>query len=254
MKYKLIILLVLGFMIETSCSKKPKSNPILDLGGGVKLELVYIRAGKYMMGSNDYDDEKPVHEVEITKGFYMGKYEVTQGQYERVMGNNPGRFKGIDNPVEPVTWDEAMEFCRKASGITGKNVRLPTEAEWEYACRAGSTEEYCFGHDENMLGDCAWYSSNSGHQTHPVGQKFPNAWGLYDMHGNLLEWCSDWYGENYYSQSPRQDPKGPGTGEGRVRRGGSWCDNTFVCRSACRNSTPPDFRFCNLGFRVVVDY
>jgi len=171
------------------------------------MKLVYIPAGVFDMGSADGDsDEKPVHKVQITKGFYMGQYEVTQAQYESVMGSNPSYFKGENNPVEEVSWEEAVAFCKKLSSRENKTYRLPTEAEWEYACRAGSTTKYCFGDSESQLGDYAWNDKNSNFSTHPVGQKQQNNWGLYDMHGNVYEWCQDWYGENYYSGSPAIDP------------------------------------------------
>jgi len=225
----------------------------IDLGGGVKLELVQIKPGKFNMGSNDGGtNEKPAHEVEITKGFSMGKYEVTQGQYERVMGSNPSSFKGTDRPVENMTWDEAVEFCRKASQITGRKVRLPTEAEWEYACRAGSTGKYCYGDDDGRLEEYAWYGANSGGETHPVGQKKPNAWGLYDMHGNVWEWCADWYGA--YTGTRAVDPKGPGTGEARILRGAALYTLPMHCRAANRIWDPPGARTRNRGFRVVVDF
>jgi eukaryotic-like serine/threonine-protein kinase len=142
-------------------------------------------------------------------------YEVTQGEYERVMGTNPSHFKGDPRlPVETVSWQDAMTFCERLSALpaersAGRVYRLPTEAEWEYACRAGSTTIYSFGDSEGSLGDYAWYDSNSGSKTHPVGQKRPNAWGLYDMHGNVWEWCSDWYDGSYYASSPVDDPTGP---------------------------------------------
>jgi len=223
----------------------------------VKLELVYIKPGKFMMGSNvGWDDEKPVHEVEITKGFYIGKYEVTQAQYERVTGINPSYFKQGDRPVDQIIWTEAVEFCQKLSEKTGRNFRLPTGAEWEYACRAGSTGEYCFGDDENKLGDYAWYDHNLGKQTHPVGQKKPNAWGLYDMHGNVSELYSDWDDREYDRNTTQTDPKGPVLGETHFLRGGSWYDVAVVCRSACRRGRlglTPDHRDSGIGFRVVMD-
>ena len=159
----------------------------------------------------------------ITKPFYLGKYEVTQEQWEAVMGSNPSNFKGPKNPVEQVSWDDCQEFLdklnAKAGGQGGKFV-LPTEAQWEYACRAGSTGKFCFGDDEKQLGEYAWYDENSDSKTHPVGEKKPNAWGLYDMHGNVWEWCQDWYGA--YGAEAVDDPSGPTTGSGRVFRGGGW--------------------------------
>jgi formylglycine-generating enzyme required for sulfatase activity len=181
------------------------------------------------MGSPDSDkgrqvsDEKPQHRVRITKPFYLGKYLVTQEQWEAVMGNNPSHFKGPKNPVEQVSWDDCQQFLRQAQrevGVRGGKFQLPTEAQWEYACRAGSTTRYCFGDDESGLGEYAWYDKNSGNKTHPVGEKKPNAWGLYDMHGNVWEWCQDWYDGGYYANSPTDDPTGPGSN--RVLRGGSW--------------------------------
>ena len=160
-------------------------------------------------------------------------YEVTQEQYERVMGKNPSRFKGPQLPVERVSWKAAVSFCTKLSAFpeeqaAGRTYRLPTEAEWEYACRAGSTTDFCFGDAEWGLDDYAWYEDNSDHRTHPVGQKRPNAWGLYDMHGNVWEWCADWHDEAYYEASPVDDPQGPATGVDRVGRGGSWSESAAV--------------------------
>ena len=207
--------------------------------------MVWIEGGTFMMGSNDGEsNEKPVHQVTVS-GFYMSKYEVTQAEYEQVMGNNPSKFTDCPTcPVENVSWHDAVAYCEKV----GK--RLPTEAEWEYACRAGSTGKYYWG--DAMDGSYAWYSDNSGGKTHPVGQKLPNAGGLYDMSGNVWEWCSDWYDENYYSSSPAQNPLGASGGSSRVLRGGSWDDFIDFYRSAGRNYYGPDYRDGYGGFRVVL--
>lgn len=235
----------------------PKGSPkelTVDLGSGVKLEMVLIPAGSFNMGGAN---EKPVHKVTITKPFYLGTYEVTQDQWEAVMGDNPSQFKGAKYPVEQVSWDDCQKFLFKLnenSGGQGGKFVLPTEAQWEYACRAGSTTQYCFGDDEARLGDYAWYDKNSdrvGNKTRPVGEKAPNAWGLYDMHGNVWEWCADWYGDNYYSKSPADDPSGSTTGTGRVTRGGGWLDPARRCRSAVRGSGESGRRLVYLGLRVA---
>jgi len=225
----------------------------LDVGDGVTMELVLIPAGEFMMGANDAGTfEKPAHRVRITRPFYMGKYEVTQQQYEAVMGKNLSRCKGARNPVETVSWNDASEFCRRLSARTGQEVRLPAEAEWEYACRAGSRTRFCFGDSDSQLGEYAWYGGNSGRKTHPVGQKRPNPWGLYDMHGNVWEWCLDWYDSDYYEDSPPADPRGPSDGTSRVLRGGAWGNSPRGCHSAHRFASTPTFTGSYLGFRVVV--
>ncbi|MCY3023293.1 MAG: formylglycine-generating enzyme family protein [Planctomycetota bacterium] len=200
---------------------------------------------------NANDTEKPAHEVTLTTPFYLGKYEVTQEQYVQVMGTNPSRFKGANLPVESVSWDEAQEFCKKASEKTGQSVRLPTEAEWEFACRGGTTTTYYSGDAEADLARAAWSGANSGSKTHPVGQKTPNAWGLYDMHGNVWERCIDYVQEQYIPQ-PAVDPQGPPQGQDRVARGGSWSGNPVSCRSTSRGRCLPNLRRDYLGFRVVV--
>ncbi|MFH1377843.1 MAG: bifunctional serine/threonine-protein kinase/formylglycine-generating enzyme family protein [Planctomycetota bacterium] len=222
---------------------------VLDLGNDVKTKLVLIPAGEFMMGSDEYNDEKPIHKVIITKPFYMGKYEVTQEQYKKVIGTNPSHFRDTKNPVEWVSWNDAQEFCKKLSQKTGYTISLPTEAQWEYACRSGTMTKWHSGNNESQLGKYAWYRSNSGRKTHPVGQKKPNAWGLYDMHGNIWEWCSDWYVS--YSSEPRTDPMGPTTGTDRVIRGGDWSDYAAFCRSANRGWNAPDLRYDDIGFRIV---
>ena len=238
-------------------TKSPPKELTVDLGKGVKLETVLIPAGEFMMGSPDsdkdaYAGEKPQHRVRITRPFYLGKYLVTQEQWEAVMGNNPSGFKGPKNPVEQVSWDDCQKFLEKLNAKVGTEhgkFVLPTEAQWEYACRAASSTRYCFGDDQSGLGEYAWYGANSGNKTHPVGEKKPNAWGLYDMYGNVWEWCADGYDDGYHANSPTDDPTGPATGA-RVIRGGRWFDSAGGCRSAFRSNFGPAIRCSYLGLRV----
>jgi formylglycine-generating enzyme required for sulfatase activity len=223
----------------------------------IGMNLALIPAGEFMMGSPEtekerFDIEGPQHRVKITKAFYMGTTEVTQAQWKAVMGANPSHFQGDDFPVETVSWDDCQEFLKKLSAKEGKTYRLPTEAEWEYACRAGSTTRFNAGDDDNALDGAGWYGGNSENKTHPVGQKKPNAWGLYDMHGNVWEWCQDWCGEDYYKSSPTNDPAGPETSAGRVLRGGAWNIYPRSCRSAIRLKLDPGYRHYLHGFRVVM--
>ena len=222
-----------------------------DLGGGEKLEMVWVPAGSFTMGSPpseaDRDSDEAQHRVTLTRGFWLGKYEVTQGQWEAVMGSNPSHFKGSNLPVEQVSWDDCQEFIRKLNArfaSEGGGYRLPTESEWEYACRAGTTGPYA-----GRLDDMGWYSGNAGGRTHPVGQKAPNGWGLYDMHGNVWEWCEDWYGS--YPSGNVEDPRGAAGGACRVFRGGSWIINPWPCRSAIRYWHEPGLRYFHLGFRLA---
>jgi formylglycine-generating enzyme required for sulfatase activity len=237
----------------------PKSSPAsvtLDLGKGVVMRLVLIHPGTFMMGSPDSEqgrdrNEGPQHEVVITKPFYMGVTEVTQAQYEAVMATNPSKSKGPTNPVENVSWEDAVDFCRKLSEKAGKTFRLPIEAEWEYACQAGSNTRFSFGDSDSALGDYAWYVSNCEGRTHPVGQKKPNAWGLYDMNGNVCEWCADWYGP--YSSGASTDPQGAVSGSARMVRGGSLRDavpDFFRC--AKRYGFIPATCYGSIGFRCVM--
>lgn len=223
----------------------------------IGMDFVLIPAGEFLMGSdNGDDDEKPVHRVQISQPFYLGKYPVTQEQWQKVMGKNPSRFQGdLNRPVENVSWDDTQEFLRKlAEKETGKTYRLPTEAEWEYACRAGSTGAYCFGDDATKLKEYAWYGEGVSGTTHPVGQLKPNDWGLYDMHGNVWEWVQDWYGEGYYQQRPKpdRDPQGPENGKARVRRGGGFWSSRGLVRCADRHRYYPGGRLDGIGFRLVV--
>jgi len=232
---------------------------VLDLGGGVKMELVLIPAGSFVMGSPESDSrahpsEKPQHQVRITRPFYLGKHEVTQEQWEALVGHNPSRFKGPKNPVEQVSWEDCQKFFEKLEaklGASGAKFRLPTDAEWEYACRAGSTSQYAFGDEEASLGDYAWLTGNAGDKTSPVGRKKPNPWGLYDMQGNVWEWCADWNTGDYYLDCPIEDPTGPTSGSSRVLRGGSWFTDASYSRSAYHAGRPPTYRDSSFGFRVV---
>ena len=230
--------------------------------------FVLVKAGTFRMGSTDGDDdEKPVHSVTIGKSFYMSKYEVTQRQWREVMGSNPSRFKGDSLPVEQVSWYDAVEYCNRLSrkeGLTpayridGKNAawnlsangyRLPTEAEWEYAAGGGNKSRGYKYSGSNSAGDVGWYRDNSSSKTHPVGGKQPNELGLYDMSGNVYEWCWDWKGS--YSSSSQTDPQGPSSGSRRVRRGGSWYYFALGLRAAHRRHRPPSYSYDYLGFRPL---
>ncbi len=229
----------------------------LTLPGGVTMTFSFIPPGSFMMGGTVNDDEKPIHTVMLTKGFFFGIYPVTQRQWLAVMGTNPSYFKGPNRPVEQVFWDDCQEFCEKVTAeLKGGRVKLPTEAEWEYACRAGTTTEYHFGDVlntdvANYDGDCSWNDSPKGknrQETTDVGTFPSNAWGLHDLHGNVWEWCSDWYGE--YAAGEQTDSQLQSNGRHRVLRGGSWDDNPVYCRAAYRRRLVPAYRSNRIGFRV----
>ncbi len=227
----------------------------LDLGNGVTMQLVLIPAGKFLMGSPESergrDSDETQHKVTISKPFYMSVMPVTQVQYQMVLGKNPSYFKGMTNPVGSVSWNDATEFCKKLSEKTHQTVRLPTEAEWEYACRAGTKTYISFFDNELALGDYAWYNGISSVTTHPVGQKQPNAWGLYDMNYNVYEWCADWYGE--YPKGAVIDPQGSPSGAGRVLRGGVRLGgDAGRVRCAFRDFNSPNLSDPFYGFRMVV--
>jgi len=247
------------------------------------MELIYIPAGQFMMGSREtpeevvnteggkvewYRREHPIHKVRISRGFYMGTTELTQGQYQAVMKENPSKYRGDDLPVENITWNDAVRFCERLSKIEKRTYRLPTEAEWEYACRAGTDMRFAFGDDYDAVYRFMNYcdSSNTGgywwqdkehndgfDRTSPVKTFEPNGFGLYDMHGNVWEYCSDWYHHDYYQISPAVDPKGPASGQYRILRGGSWHDGPAYCRAAFRNRNEPDYTCDDNGFRVVLE-
>ncbi len=225
----------------------------------IGMKFVLIPPGEFMMGSPESEagrgDSETQRRVTIASPFSLGVHELTQSQYEQVMGINPSRFNVENYPVERVSWDVAVAFCEKLSALpeevaAGRVYRLPTEEEWEYACRAGSTTEYSFGDDEKNLGRYAWFNGNSRSTTQAVGKKLPNDWGLYDMHGNVWEWCSDRAGD--YPKGAVTDPVGPSTGSVRVVRGGSWNNDAADCRTADHLMLDPTFRSNNLGFRLAL--
>ena len=260
---------------------KPKTMKTLtlDLGKGVTMKLVLVPAGDFLMGGkfkpaeavkrfggkeNHYASEHPRRKVTITKPFYMGVYEVTQAQWEAVMDSKPYDGKmvtkiGPDYPASWLTWTEAGEFCSKLSKKIGKQVALPTEAQWEYACRAGSDTAFCYGDDPKKIGDYGWLGSNmvdnqkAKTYARKGGLRKPNAWGLYDMHGNIWEWCRDWYDAKFYASGKNADPVCVKKGKTVTSRGGSWYNDPIHLRSAARNSwTGPTYRHYNYGFRVIV--
>lgn len=229
----------------------------------IGMEFVYIPPGEYMMGASNYDEEaldseKPLHKVRITKGFYMSKYLTTQSEWEAIMGNNPSEFKevGPRAPVDSVSYEQIQIFIKKLNYKESREkefgYRLPTESEWEYACRGGSSTIYYFGNDPNLLGVYSYYKENSEYRTHPVGEKKPNSWDLYDLHGMLWEWCEDWYEENYYQNSPQENPKGPSQGLRKTLRGGSWNLLQHRIRASSRDSDEPKTAFSIHGFRLVL--
>ncbi len=240
----------------------PAVTGLKEETNSIGMKMLLVPAGEFTMGSNDsvMDAEKPAHRVHITKPFYLGQFKVTVGQYRKfaeATNHTDASWKTAfpsqtdEHPVVNVSWDDATAFCKWLSAKEAKTYRLPTEAEWEYACRAGSTTKYWFGENANELGDYAWYSNNSGGMTHPVGRKKPSAWGLYDMHGNAREWCADWYDVRYYDSSPSEDPKGPLSGSDRVLRGGSWGSDASMTGSLARCGNEPDDRITHSGFRVA---
>jgi len=253
-----VILSIVGYLYYYQVNKnidvKIKNKKVL-----IKMvpEIVYVKGGTFYMGSNDGEsDEKPIHKV-IMSDFYIGKYEVTFEEYEKFC-ESTRREKPDDNgwgrgkrPVINVCWYDAVEYCKWLSEETGKKYRLPTEAEWEYASKGGLKSAVYKYSGSNNIDEVAWYDGNSGDKTHPVGTKQPNELGIYDMSGNVWEWCSDWYDEDYYSKSPSTDPKGPSSGEYRVFRGGGWYNSSVNCRSALRGRSLPDYMGDGDGFRCV---
>ena len=223
---------------------------------GVSFDMVEVEGGTFTMGATAeqtgvFGDEKPTHQVTLPS-YYIGKTEVTQELWQAVMGSNPSNFTGKNLPVEKVSWDDCKTFIAKLNALTGKNFRLPTEAEWEFAARGGNKSrgyKYC---GSNTLSDVAWYVDNSDNKTHPVAAKTPNELGIYDMSGNVLEWCNDWYSSSYYTSESQTNPTGPDSGSSRVRRGGSWNYSENTCRVSYRGNTTPSFRYNYLGLRLCL--
>ena len=255
----LVVLTALGTLTFATAQESEKAGGEKQSTNSIGMKLTLIPSGEFTMGSAEYDDEKPPHRVRITKPFYLGTYHVTVGQFRQFVNDSghdagprwkaPGFAQTDERPVVCVSWDDAVAFCKWLSRKEVKTYRLPTEAEWEYACRAGTTTKWSFGDDEKDLGDYAWYDGNSGRGTHPVGLKRPNGFGLYDMHGNAAQWCADWYGKDY-ANSRTDDPTGPATGTFHVRRGGCWYAYARIFRSANRGFNEPGGRYNDLGFRV----
>jgi len=264
-------------LLETARPAVPEEKELVTNSIGTRMKL--IPAGSFLRGATlnegGSDDEKPQRKVSITRPFYLGVYEVTQYEYRQVMNDNPSKFKDSELlPVEQVSWLDAVKFCNKLSErerrkpyykiegdavtiLGGNGYRLPTEAEWEYACRAPQSPEtatkHPFGDNDDGLSSYAWFDKNSDKKTHPVGQKKPNRWGLYDMQGNVWEWCQDWYSANYYTFAPENDPPGPASASDRVLRGGGWGFNPGGCRPAYRSRLEPEGRLNDLGFRLAAD-
>ena len=266
-----VILLSVALILVQGCKRKdpneaPKNSA--QAPGEVKdeagTEMALLEAGRFTMGDEKEIDATP-HEVVISS-FYIDKYPVTQEQYKKVMAENPSRWKGDKNPVEQVRWSDAVKYCNARSLAEGlqpcydlqnwecnfeaNGYRLPTEAEWEYACRAGSKTTYFFGNDSSKISDYAWVDSNAGGKPRQVGQKKPNPWGLYDMCGNVWEWCNDFYQVDYYQQSPEENPRGPKTGETKVVRGGAWKFSADSSRSGYRYNEDPGYSDVCFGYDI----
>lgn len=268
MKIRLWSMASVGILAVVLCFSGWASAAMGRVTNSLGMDFVWIEPGEYLRGSPDHEpgrgSSELQHRVILTNGFYLQTTEVTQGQWEAVMGSNPSRFEdcGDNCPVEQVSWNDVQEFISRLNRKESTDrYRLPTEAEWEYAARAGSTNRFHFGDDEARLGEYAWYHANAGRRTRPVATKLPNAWGLYDMYGNVSEWVNDWWSgyewdpgwsDDGYPSGYVTDPSGPSSPAfSRVNRGGNWFSRADHCRSAFRTAQPPDDRFHSLGFRLA---
>ena len=247
------VMMGFGLKPQWSAEVTPKQKQVLEK---LVTNMVKVEGGTFTMGatseqgSDAYSNEEPTHKVSLSD-FYIGKYEVTQEEWEAVMGKNPSHFNGSNRPVEQVSWNDCRDFITRLNRLTGLNFSLPTEAQWEYAARGGNKSKGYKYSGSNTIGDVAWYTNNSSSKTHDVGTKAPNELGIYDMSGNVWEWCKDWYDSSYYSTSPSVNPTGPSSGSYRVDRGGSWYNDAQFCRVSYRNYYNPDFSYGNLGLRLV---
>ncbi len=244
--------------VEAECVQREKEQPceLMFSVGDVSFKMVRVEGGLFTMGASTFDnaafrDEYPQHEVCLSD-YCIGETPVTQAQWKAVMGGSPSMFKGGENPVERVSWNECRIFIKRLNQKTGQNFRLPTEAEWEYAARGGKKSMGYRYPGSNIIDEVAWYKANGNKKTHPVKGKKPNELGLYDMGGNVWEWCADWYDENYYRESPKENPQGPSQGSDCVLRGCSWLNDTKYCRVSCRSHSNPDYRHYFIGFRLAL--
>ncbi len=247
----IIILLLLMPHFASAQVQQPQFSVLQELQDN----MVLVEGGTFMMGAAENQikdaesDEKALHKVTLSS-YYICKYEVTQDLWTFVMGTNPSHFKGGRLPVEDIAWNDCQQFIEKLNSLTGKNYRLPTEAEWEFAARGGNYSKGYKYAGSNTVGEVAWYSANSGNSPHDVGQKLPNELGLYDMSGNVYEWCQDWKAS--YSRTPQTNPQGSDEGSYRVNRGGRWCGSARACRTSDRSMSAPDYHFYHLGMRLVL--
>jgi sulfatase modifying factor 1 len=266
MKHYVTVTLLLGgtLVLLDGCTRKAPEEASKETNAESETEMVLLAGSSFTMGDENEVDAQP-HEVFVSS-FYIDRCPVTQEQYEKVMGENPSRWKGGQNPVEQIRWSDAARYCNARSALEGlrpcydlntwecdfdaNGYRLPTEAEWEYACRAGTKTAYYFGNDLSKLKNYAWFEENSRAKPQPVGQKPPNPWGLHDMCGNVWEWCNDFYKVDYYQESPKDNPKGPKTGETKVVRGGAWKFSAESCRSAYRYNEDPGYADVCFGYDI----
>ncbi len=255
-----VVLPCLFLLLSNSClvaSGQPAKLP-QSYTNSIGISFVLVPAGSFQMGAHEFEDgtskEKPRHQVTISKPFYMSKYEVTQEQWQQVMGNNPSIHVGPTHPVDRISWNDSQAFIHRLNAREKTTAyTLPTEAQWEYAARAGSETSYCYCDDPQgkKLIQYGWFVINSNNQSQPVGELKPNKWGIHDMHGNVQEWVQDYFDRKYYRKGPETDPRGPENGRKRVTRGGSWINPAYHCRSAARAYYSPDYIDNDIGFRLV---
>lgn len=266
MKHRALRVFVLSgtLGVLAGCDRSAPNDAPNEIRTKSGIVVVQLPGGRFIMGDENEADAQP-HEVYVS-AFYIDKCLVTQEEYQRVMGDNPSRWKASKNPVEQVRWSDAARYCNARSRLEGlqpcydlktwecnfdaDGYRLPTEAEWEYACRAGTKTTYFFGNDPSKLRDYAWFEENSGGKPRPVGQKLPNPWGLYDMCGNVWQWCNDSYKVDYYQESPQEDPRGPKAGDNKVVRGGAWKFSARTCRSGYRYNEDPGYADVCFGYDI----